>query len=128
MGHGRFLVFYLACGVAAALFHALPEPHSQVPVVGASGAISGVLGAYALLHPRAHVLVLIPLGPFSRLLHLPALLVLGLWFGSQLLSELLATLQSAEGGGVAFRAHIGGFVTGLFLIPFFKRERVRLFD
>lgn len=122
MGHGRFIVFYLLCGIAAALAQALPAPGSEIPMIGASGAISGVLGAYLLLHPRAHVLVLIPLGFFSQITRLPALLVLGLWFVLQLISELGAP----EGAGVAFRAHIGGFVAGMALIPFFKHRRVRL--
>jgi membrane associated rhomboid family serine protease len=115
-GHGRFVVFYLLCGVGAALAQALPDPGSQVPMVGASGAISGVLGAYMLMFPRAHVLVLIPLGLFTRIVHLPALLVLGLWFAMQLLA-------SSGGGGVAFRAHIGGFVAGMLLLPVFRRRR-----
>lgn len=124
MGRGRFLLFYLLCGVAAAMAQALPEPNSQIPMVGASGAISGILGAYLLLHPHARVLVLIPLGLFSRIVHLPAVLVLALWFGLQLLSELFADV----GTGVAFRAHIGGFVAGMVLVPFFKRRRLRLFN
>jgi len=119
LGHGRFVAFYLLCGIAAALAQALPDPQSQVPMVGASGAISGVLGAYLLLYPRAHVLVLIPLGPLSQLVRLPAMLVLGLWFGMQLLSELFAP----PGAGVAFRAHIGGFVAGLLLLPVFRAGR-----
>jgi membrane associated rhomboid family serine protease len=119
LGHGRFIVFYLLCGIAAALAQALPDPHSQVPMVGASGAISGVLGAYLLLYPRAHVLVLIPLGFFTQLVRLPAMLVLGLWFGLQLLSELFAP----AGAGVAFRAHIGGFVAGLLLLPLLRPSR-----
>ena len=118
-GHGRFIVFYLLSGVGAALAQALPDPDSQIPMVGASGAISGVLGAYMLMFPRAHVLVLIPLGVFTRVVHLPALLVLGLWFAMQLLSEMMAP---ASGGGVAFRAHIGGFVAGMVLLPFFRRR------
>ncbi|MGH8502767.1 MAG: rhomboid family intramembrane serine protease [Gammaproteobacteria bacterium] len=122
MGHGRFVAFYLLCGIAAALAQALPAPGSEIPMIGASGAISGVLGAYLLLHPRAHVLVLIPLGFFSQVTRLPALLVLGLWFVLQLISELGAP----EGAGVAFRAHIGGFVAGMALIPLFKHRRVRL--
>lgn len=122
MGHGRFIVFYLLCGIAAALAQALPAPGSEIPMIGASGAISGVLGAYLLLHPKAHVLVLIPLGFFSQITRLPALLVLGLWFVLQLISELGAP----EGAGVAFRAHIGGFVAGMAMIPFFKHRRVRL--
>jgi membrane associated rhomboid family serine protease len=124
MGHARFVVFYLLCGIAAALAQALPAPGSEIPMIGASGAISGVLGAYLLLHPRAHVMVLIPLGFFSQLTRLPALLVLGLWFALQLVSELGAP----EGAGVAFRAHIGGFVAGMALIPFFKYQRVNLFS
>lgn len=123
MGHGRFVVFYLLCGVAAALAQALPAPDSQIPMIGASGAISGVLGAYLLLHPRAHVLVLIPLGFFVHIARLPAMLVLGFWFLLQLLSEAAA----GDGAGVAFRAHIGGFVAGMALIPLLKRPRVPLF-
>lgn len=119
LGHGRFVVFYLLCGIAAALAQALPDPQSQIPMIGASGAISGVLGAYLLLYPRARVLVLIPLGPLSQLVRLPALLVLGLWFGLQLLSEMFAP----PGAGVAFRAHIGGFVAGLLLLPVFRLRR-----
>jgi membrane associated rhomboid family serine protease len=124
MGHGRFIVFYLLCGIAAALAQALPAPGSEIPMVGASGAISGVLGAYLILHPRAHVLVLVPLGFFSQITRLPAVLVLGLWFLLQLISEIGAPL----GAGVAFRAHIGGFMAGMALIPFFKYRRVRLFE
>ena len=119
LGHGRFTVFYALCGVAAALAQALPDPDSQIPMVGASGAISGVLGAYLLMFPRAHVLVLLPLGPLSQLVRMPALLVLGLWFAMQLLSEMFA----APGAGVAFRAHIGGFVAGLLLLPVFRPRR-----
>jgi membrane associated rhomboid family serine protease len=119
-GHGRYLFFYVVCGIAAALAQALPDPHSQVPMVGASGAISGVLGAYALMYPRAHVTVLIPLGFFSQLTRLPALLVLGLWFVLQLASNMLA---AGAGAGVAFRAHIGGFVAGMLLMPVFLALR-----
>jgi len=116
-GHGRFVVFYALCGIAAALAQALPAPESQIPMVGASGAISGVLGAYLLMFPRAHVLVAIPIGILA-LVRLPALLVLGLWFGMQLLSEMF----TPPGAGVAFRAHIGGFVAGLVLMPLFRRR------
>jgi membrane associated rhomboid family serine protease len=118
MGGVRFLAFYLICGIAAVAAQALPAPTSAVPMIGASGAISGVLGAYLLLHPRAHVLVLIPLGLFSQIIRLPAMLVLGLWFGLQLLSEIIA----GEGSGVAFRAHIGGFVAGMALVHLFRRR------
>jgi membrane associated rhomboid family serine protease len=124
MGHVRFVVFYLLCGVAAALAQSLPNPDSDIPMVGASGAISGVLGAYLLLYPHARVLVLIPLGLYTRLVRLPALWVLGFWFVLQLVSTALA--ESGR-GGVAFGAHIGGFIAGLALIPLFKRRQVRLF-
>jgi membrane associated rhomboid family serine protease len=124
MGHGRFLVFYLLCGVAAVLAQAVPAPDSTIPMIGASGAISGVLGAYLLLYPHARVLVLIPLGYFSRMLYLPAMVVLGFWFLLQLLSILLADPNQP---GVAFGAHAGGFIAGIILIPLLKRRDVRLF-
>jgi len=123
MGHGRFIVFYLACGVIAALGQSLLNPESKIPMIGASGAISGVLGAYLLLFPHAQVVVLIPFG-FLSLMRLPALWVLGLWFGMQLLYSALA---SADQGGVAFAAHASGFVAGMALIPFFKYPHVRLY-
>ena len=120
MGHGRFVVFYLLCGVAAVYAQALPDPQSTVPMVGASGAISGVLGAYLLLYPHARVLVLIPLGLIMHTVRLPAGWVLALWFGLQLVSNLMS---EGVGGGVAFRAHIGGFVAGLLLLPAFRIGR-----
>jgi membrane associated rhomboid family serine protease len=123
MGHGRFVVFYLLCGIAAVLAQALPDPSSTIPMVGASGAISGVLGAYLLLFPHARVLVAIPLGFFLHTMRIPAGLVLVLWFGLQLFSSAMA--QPGQ-GGVAFRAHIGGFIAGMILIPLFKQRRVRL--
>ena len=122
-GHGRFLAFYLACGVAAAFAQALPDPSSQIPMIGASGAISGVLGAYLLMYPHARVLVAIPFGFYLHMMRIPAGLVLVLWFGLQLLSNVMA--QPGQ-GGVAFRAHIGGFIAGMILIPLFKQRRVRL--
>jgi membrane associated rhomboid family serine protease len=123
MGHGRFLVFYLVCGLAAALAQALPEPTSEVHMVGASGALSGVLGAYLLLYPHARVLVFIPVPPLMRLLELPAAWVLGFWLLVQLLSSVASGDQE---GGVAFGAHIGGFIAGLVLVPLFRRRGVRL--
>jgi membrane associated rhomboid family serine protease len=123
MGHVKFLVFYLICGVIAALSHALTAPGSTVPMVGASGAISGVLGAYLLLYPRAQVLVLIPLGVFTRLMYVPAGFVLGMWFVLQVLSGGMSLAH--EGGGVAFFAHIGGFLAGMALIGAFKHPHVR---
>ena len=125
MGHKRFLLFYLLCGLAAAMAQALPDPNSTIPMVGASGAISGVLGAYLLLYPKASVLVLIPLGFITQLVRLKAVWVLGLWFAIQLLSGL----ASAGGqGGVAFGAHIGGFLAGLALIPWFRHRHLPLYN
>jgi membrane associated rhomboid family serine protease len=124
MGHARFVLLYLLCGVAAALAQAWVQPDATVPMVGASGAISGVLGAYLLLFPHARVHVAVPIGFMLHTLDLPAVLVLGLWIGLQLLSSALATPGE---GGVAFFAHIGGFAAGMALIPFFKYRRVRLF-
>lgn len=124
MGHVRFVIFYLLCGIAAALGQALANPSSEVPMIGASGAISGVLGAYLLLYPHARVLTLIPLGAFSQMVRMPAVVVLGLWFVLQLFNSAAA---SGKQGGVAWFAHIGGFVAGMVLIPLFKHRDVRLF-
>ncbi len=126
MGHGKFIVFYVLCGMIAALSHAAIDPVSTIPMIGASGAISGILGAYLLLYPRAQVLVLIPLGFFSQIIHVPAAIVLGLWFVMQVLSGGMSL--GAEGGGVAFFAHIGGFLAGIVLIGFFKHPHVKFFN
>lgn len=123
MGHGRFVVFYLLCGILAALSHAITDPTSPIPMVGASGAISGVLGAYMLLFPRAHVFVLMPGIGMTRV---AAGIVLGMWFLMQLLSGGMNI--GGPGGGVAFFAHIGGFVAGMVLIGFFKRPEVPFFS
>lgn len=124
LGHARFLAFYLLCGVAAALAQAVPDPHSEIPMIGASGAISGVLGAYLLLYPHARVLVVIPLGFYLQTVRLKAGWVLGFWFVMQLFSSLASADQQ---GGVAFGAHLGGFIAGLALLPLFKRRAVRYF-
>jgi membrane associated rhomboid family serine protease len=116
VGRGRFVAFYLICGAIAALTQALPDTRSTVPMIGASGAVSGVLGAYAMLYPRANVLVALP----SFVARVPALIVLAAWFAGQLLSSLLA---EPGAGGVAFMAHIGGFVGGAVLIRWFLLER-----
>jgi membrane associated rhomboid family serine protease len=113
LGHMRYLLFYLACGVAAALAQTAIGPNSPVPMVGASGAVSGVLGAYLLLFPRAHVTTLIILGFFFRLVSIPAVFVLGFWIVVQVLNGL-GTLGAS--GGVAFFAHIGGFLAGMGLL------------
>lgn len=123
MGHVRFAFFYLICGGVAVLAQALPDTHSQIPMIGASGAISGVLGAYMLLYPQARVLVLIPVFFFIQVVRVPALLVLGIWFLMQLANSLLSVDQE---GGVAFGAHLGGFVAGMVLIRFFKHSNLRL--
>ena len=125
MGHVKFVIFYVVCGILAAVSHAVTDPASGIPMVGASGAISGVLGAYLLLYPRAQVLVLIPLGIFMRTMYVPAGFVLGLWFVLQLLSGGMSLGHG--GGGVAFFAHVGGFVAGMALIGFFKHPNVRFF-
>jgi membrane associated rhomboid family serine protease len=117
MGRLRFILFYLLCGTVAALTQALIAPDSEIPMIGASGAIAGILGAYLMLYPKANVRV--------RLVNVPALLVLGIWFGAQLLS---ASTASAAAGGVAFWAHIGGFLCGTLLLPIFKRRSVGLFS
>ena len=122
MGHAKYVVFYLTCGILAALSHALTDPSSAVPMVGASGAISGVLGAYLLLFPRARVLILMPGLGATRV---PAGVVLGMWFVMQLLSGGMSI--GSTGGGVAFFAHIGGFVAGMALIGLFKRRDVPYF-
>jgi membrane associated rhomboid family serine protease len=120
MGSARFALFYLVCGTAAVFAQSLPAPESPVPMIGASGAVSGVLGAYLLLFPRTRVLVLVPIGFILKVIRLPAVWVLGLWFAIQLISSLLAP---ADGGGIAFRAHLGGFVAGLLLAPLFLLGR-----
>jgi membrane associated rhomboid family serine protease len=126
MGHVRFIMFYVACGILAVFSHAITDPSSTVPMVGASGAISGVLGAYLLLFPRAQVLVLIPLGLYTRTMYVPAAVVLGLWFVMQVLSGGMSVGRA--GGGVAFFAHVGGFLAGMGLIGLFKRRDVKFFS
>lgn len=122
-GHGKFLIFYVLCGVAAAATQTLISPHSLVPMVGASGAISGVLGAYLLLYPRVRVHTLIILPIYITTVALPAWVMLGYWAALQLVSGL-AGLAQLEQGGVAFFAHVGGFVTGLLLIRLFASQDV----
>jgi len=125
MGHGRFIVFYLLCGLIAALTQAVLNPASEIPMIGASGAISGVLGAYLLLHPHARILVVIPIGILIYTPWIAAYWVLGFWFVLQILNSLVS---ASETGGVAYGAHLGGFVAGMILIPLFKYRHVRLFS
>jgi membrane associated rhomboid family serine protease len=122
LGHRRFFVFYLLCGIAAALAQALPDPASEIPMIGASGAISGVLGAYLVLFPHARVHVIIPFG-FLFLHTMRAGWLLGFWFLFQLLSGLFS---SAAEGGVAWWAHVGGFVAGMALILVMRDRRRKL--
>lgn len=127
MGRARFILFYLLSGLAAAFIQVMAGPNSSIPMVGASGAVSGILGAYLLLYPHARVLTLITLGWFWRLVEIPALIVLGFWIVVQVLNGLWTF--SFQGGGVAWFAHIGGFAAGMLLLPFCKRRTVpvRLF-
>jgi membrane associated rhomboid family serine protease len=121
MGRIRFIIFYLVCGIVAGLSHVLASSGSQVPAIGASGAIAGVLAAYMVLYPRARVLVLIFFGFFIRSGYLPALLVLGFWFIIQLFSGIASLPGAGRGGGIAWFAHIGGFVAGLALVKLFQK-------
>ncbi len=121
MGHWRFLVFYLICGLVAALAHIAADPGSTVPTLGASGAISGVLGAYLILHPKARVLVPIIVIP----LYLPAWVLLIFWIGFQVVS---AVTSGPVGGGIAWWEHIGGFVAGALLVIPFRHKTVPLFE
>lgn len=124
LGRPKFLLFYLLSGVVAAYSHAITSPHSTVPMIGASGAVSGVLGAYLLLYPRAHVYTLIFLGFFVQVVRLPALIVIGFWAIIQLINGLVSA-GAMGGGGVAWFAHLGGFVFGLAVIKLFMQRRGR---
>jgi len=126
LGHARFLLFYLASGIAAAAAQTLVNPESGIPMVGASGAVSGVLGAYFILFPYATVLTLVTFGFFWRFIHLPAMVVLGLWIVLQFLSGYLSlSVASGAEGGVAFFAHIGGFFVGMALLFVLRPRRAR---
>jgi membrane associated rhomboid family serine protease len=117
LGHGKFLAFYLVCGVLAAASHVLIGPLSPIPTLGASGAIAGVLGAYLVLFPHARVHTLVFLGILITTVRLPALILLGFWIVSQFFSQVTGALAGGErGGGVAYMAHIGGFIAGMVLI------------
>ncbi len=113
IGRLKFLVFYLLCGIAAALSQALVDTHSPIPMVGASGAIAGVLGGYLLLHPRANIRCIVGIFIFFRIVNVPAFLVLGVWIALQFVN------LGQIGSNVAYLAHIGGFIAGMGLIPFF---------
>jgi membrane associated rhomboid family serine protease len=126
MGRLRFIVFYLLCGLAAAATQIAVGPASPLPMVGASGAIAGVLGAYLILYPRARVNLLVFLFIFIRVIPVPAWVILLVWFGMQLLSGLpqLSSVQTAVSAGVAVWAHIGGFVAGVVLVRLFENRKL----
>ncbi|MCC6543222.1 MAG: rhomboid family intramembrane serine protease [Nitrospirae bacterium] len=119
MGHFKFIVFYLISGVIAVYIFAFMNPSSTIPMIGASGAVSGVLGAYLVLFPRAKVHTLIPLGFYIQVIRIPAVFVLGLWIFVQILNGMV---NGARGGGVAWFAHIGGFLAGILLVGLFKKR------
>ncbi len=120
-GHVGFIAFYLASGVASAVMQVAINPGSPIPTVGASGAIAGVLGAYLVLHPRARVVTLVPIVFFLQIVALPAILVLGLWFVFQFFSGAFAL--GGAGGGVAWWAHVGGFLFGMAVAVMLRGER-----
>lgn len=127
MGSVRFVIFYLLCGVAASLMHIYMHPHSTVPTIGASGAISGVLGAYYALFPFARIVVMVPIFIFPFFFELPAILYLAWWFLFQVFSGMLSVVQGEIVGGVAWWAHAGGFIAGLLTHRFFclgRRKRI----
>lgn len=124
LGHGRFLVFYVLCGFVASILHIVIEPASSLPTIGASGAISGILGAYIVMFPKARILTLIPIFIFIQLAELPAYIILGLWFLLQFINGMMSLGYAAAGmGGVAWWAHIGGFIAGLLLVIPFRKFR-----
>lgn len=124
LGHGRFLVFYLACGLTAGLAHVALHPHSMIPTIGASGAIAGVMGAYFILYPFARIVVVMPVFFYPIFFELPAVIYLFFWFLSQLYSGALALSVGKDGfGGVAFWAHAGGFVAGIALLGVFTAKK-----
>jgi len=122
MGHVRFVIFYLLCGLAAAAAQMLADPSSLIPMIGASGAIGGVMGAYVILYPRVHVHLFVFLGFYATTFAVPAILMLGYWMAVQILGGFNSI--SATGGGVAFWAHIGGFVAGAILVLLFKNDQL----
>jgi membrane associated rhomboid family serine protease len=129
LGHGRFIVFYLVCGTIAALGQIATDPGSMLPTIGASGAIAGVMGAYFVLYPRSRVLTLIMLIIFWEVIELPAVVLLGFWFVMQLFSAgTIAVTASTGGGGVAFAAHVAGFVVGMIVGLMFRKRQVSTWE
>ena len=127
MGHCRFLAFYLICGILASMFYIYFSPRSAMPVIGASGAIAGVMGAYYVMFPRAKILTVIPIFIFPWFIELPAFIFLGWWFLLQLFSGTATLVLPVTGGGVAWWGHIGGFIAGIILVTFFRKRRGRCY-
>ena len=125
IGSVRYLVFYLVCGLAAEAAHIATDPTSPVPTLGASGAIAGVMGAYFLMFPTARVITLVPVFIIPFLFEIPAVFFLGLWFLTQLWSGTLSLVGPTAYGGIAWWAHIGGFVAGVALVYLFRQPRKR---
>jgi len=124
VGHGRFIIFYLLCGFAAAIGQTVMAPDSTLPMIGASGAIAGVMGAYFVLYPKSRVLTLIPLIIFWEVIEIPATFLLGFWFLMQLFSAgAIAVTANSAGGGVAFMAHVAGFICGVGGIFIFRQRQ-----
>lgn len=123
MGHLRFLIFYLLSGIAANLIFVFSDPRSSFPVIGASGAIAGVMGAYFVMFPKARILTLIPIFFLPYFIELPAVIFIGFWFVLQLFSGTFSLVSPEGGGGIAWWAHVGGFVTGILLLAIFRRRK-----
>jgi membrane associated rhomboid family serine protease len=128
VGHGRFIVFYLLCGVAAGLGQIAMDPSSTLPTIGASGAIAGVMGAYFVLYPNSRVLTLVFIVFYVEIFELPALVLLGFWFLIQLFSAgaIAVTANTYGGGGVAFVAHVAGFIFGMIAVFVFKKRQTQM--
>jgi len=124
LGHGRFVGFYLLCGIAASLTHYITNLSSTVPAIGASGAIAGVMGAYFVMFPAAQVITLIPVFFLPFFISIPAVIYLGVWFLTQLFSGVSSLVAPQFGGGIAWWAHVGGFVAGIVLLPLFRKRKI----
>ena len=128
VGHGRFIIFYLLCGIVSALGQIAMDPSSTLPTIGASGAIAGVMGAYFVLYPNSRVLTLVFVFFFYEIFELPAIVLLGFWFLMQLFSAgaIAVTANSSGGGGVAFMAHVAGFIFGMIAVFVFKKRQTQM--
>ncbi len=125
LGHGRFIAFYLLCGIVAAFGHITMNATSVLPTIGASGAIAGVMGAYFVLYPHSRVLTLVPIIFYFEIIELPAIFLLGFWFLMQLFSAGAIAATASTGGGVAFTAHVAGFLMGVVGVFLFRKPRRR---